>query len=288
LIDMMMEGMHLFADRYDKDDNMKQEKLSAFFIIAFVFSWILWIPVALISAGFSFTGPVDAFLKGPYNPAAFGPTLAAILLTFLYGGRDELLSLLRKGVKRDFHGFWWIIILFLFPLITGLSAFLGVLWGDAPPSLYWVSQPWIIPLAFLYIFFLGGPLQEEFGWRGYALPGLQRKYSPVYAAIILGFIWGLWHIPLFFIQGSIQSQVPFWSFMILIISASIIYAWVYNSTESILAVLIIHTTGNLSYFLFPVQTTIAGGVFLMILNVAAAFIVLLFAGSELRTDFRKN
>ena len=73
--------------------------------------------------------------------------------------------------------------------------------------------------------------------------------------------------------------------MILIISASVIYTWVYNSTGSILATMIIHTTGNLSYFLFPVQGNIAGGIFLMILNVAAALAVLLFAGSGLKTDF---
>ncbi|QEF95173.1 CPBP family intramembrane metalloprotease [Methanothermobacter sp. KEPCO-1] len=264
---------------------MRSERLSEFFIVTFLFSWILWIPVAMISAGFTFPEPIQSFLRSPYNPAAFGPTLAAIILTYRYGGRDELVAFLRRGIKRDFPRIWWAIILLLFPVITALALYLGVLWGDPQPFLYWTSNPLLVPIVFLYIFFLGGPLQEEFGWRGYALPRLQERYAPIYAAIMVGIIWGLWHIPLFFIQGSIQSQVPFWSFMILIISASVIYTWVYNSTGSILAAMIIHTTGNLSYFLFPVQSTIAGGVFLMILNVSAALGVLLFAGSELKTDF---
>ncbi|NLU04602.1 MAG: CPBP family intramembrane metalloprotease [Methanothermobacter sp.] len=264
---------------------MENDRISDFFIVAFIFSWVLWIPVAMVSAGFSFPQPLQAFLESPYNPAAFGPTLAAVLLSYRYGGRDELLALLRKGVNYDFHRLWWPVILLFFPVLTAVALYLGVLWGDPQPYLYWTSQPLMVIMVFIYIFFLGGPLQEEFGWRGYALPRLQRRYSPIYTALIIGFIWGLWHIPLFFIGGSIQSQVPFWSFMILIISASVIYTWVYNSTGSILATMIIHTTGNLSYFLFPVQGTLAGGIFLMILNVAAALAVMLFAGSELKTDF---
>lgn len=69
---------------------MENDRTSDFFMVAFIFSWILWIPVAMISAGFSFPQPIEAFLMSPYNPAAFGPTLAAVLLTYRYGGRMNL------------------------------------------------------------------------------------------------------------------------------------------------------------------------------------------------------
>jgi len=81
----------------------------------------------------------------------------------------------------------------------------------------------------------------------------------------------------FFIHGTIQSQIPFWAFMILTICASIIFAWVYNSTGSLLAVMFIHTTENVSYYIFPIQESVISGIFL-ILNVFVAFLVFFFFG----------
>lgn len=152
------------------------------------------------------------------------------------------------------------------------------------PSLEWVSNPVMIPLLFLYIMIFGGPFSEEFGWRGYALPLLQKNYSGIYSAIILGVIWGLWSIPLFFIHGTIQSQVPFWAFMILTICASIIFAWVYNSTGSLLAVMFIHVTENISYYIFPIQDSPISGAFLIILNVFVALLVFFFGGWNLKSS----
>lgn len=147
---------------------MENDRISDFFIVAFIFSWVLWIPIAMVSAGFSFPQPLQAFLESPYNPAAFGPTLAAVLLSYRYGGRDELLALLRKGVNYDFHRLWWPVILLFFPVLTAVALYLGVLWGDPHPYLYWTSQPLTVIMVFIYIFFLGGHCRRNSG--GGAMP----------------------------------------------------------------------------------------------------------------------
>ncbi|MBY9007991.1 MAG: CPBP family intramembrane metalloprotease [Candidatus Lokiarchaeota archaeon] len=63
--------------------------------------------------------------------------------------------------------------------------------------------------------FLSGPLSEETGWRGYALPKLQSRFNALISSILLGTIWACWHIPLWFVEGSSQSQMPFFIFVIL-------------------------------------------------------------------------
>jgi len=119
-----------------------------------------------------------------------------------------------------------------------------------------------------YILFLGGPLQEEFGWRGYALDRLQEKYNALVSSVMLGFIWGLWHLPLFFMpRQEMYYNVPILGFILGTIFFSIIFTWIYNNTSrSILAVLLLHTTGNLSHFIFPVGATTWGGLYSVVLN----------------------
>ncbi|MGF3498285.1 MAG: CPBP family intramembrane glutamic endopeptidase [Candidatus Methanosuratincola sp.] len=135
--------------------------------------------------------------------------------------------------------------------------------------------------AFVYIFLLGGPLQEEFGWRGYALEGLQQRLNAFTSSAVLGAIWGAWHLPLFYIQGTIQSQTPIWGFFVLIICGSFLFTWIYNNTGgSVLAVMIYHTMNNLAYLIFPTLETETGGRYLLILNVLAVAIVLGLYGTK--------
>jgi hypothetical protein len=92
------------------------------------------------------------------------------------------------------------IILVAIAIAQGLGAPAGE-WND-PGQLYLASP------VFLYVVILGGPLGEEFGWRGFALPHLERRIHPTAAVVLLGLIWGLWHLPLFWIEGTVQQLTP--------------------------------------------------------------------------------
>lgn len=255
-----------------KHSKSENRNLWLYFLIAFIFSWLFWIPQALISTGLlSAPSIFTNFLFSPFNPAAFGPLVSAFALTYINEGKEGIKHLLKRGVDYKFKKRWYVPIFFLFPIMTCSALLLAILSGEDLPELSVLSNPLFIAVGFVYIFFLGGPFQEEWGWRGYALDGLQAKWNAVISSLILGGIWGAWHLPLFFISGTIQSQTPIWGFMILILCGTILFTWVYNNTKgSILAVMLFHTMNNLSFFIFPTLQTTLGGLYLLILNVAFA------------------
>jgi membrane protease YdiL (CAAX protease family) len=253
-----------------------------YFLIAFVFSWIFWIPQALISSSLLLVPSIFVdFLFGPFNPAAFGPLVSSFSLTYLNEGKEGIKNLLKRGVDYKFKKTWYVPIFFLFPIITGGALLLAMLSGESLPELSVLSNPFLIAVGFVYIFFLGGPFQEEWGWRGYALDRLQARWDALISSLILGVIWGSWHLPLFFISGTIQSQTPIWGFMILILCGTILFTWLYNNTGgSILAAMLFHTMNNLSFFIFPTLETILGGLYLLILNVVFATAILIIWGPK--------
>jgi len=171
---------------------------------------------------------------------------------------------------------WLVPILLLMPAIVGFSLLLAVLTGDPVPEIAVLAQPWVIVIAFFYILFLGGPLEEEFGWRGYALDRLQAKYNALVSSVILGVLWGLWHLPLFFMpRQEMYYNVPIWGFVLGTTLFSIVVTWIYNNTgRSILAVMLVHTTYNLSQFIFPLGATVWGGLYSITLNVVVVIVIL--------------
>lgn len=271
-------------------DGCERRGLSLYFGVAYAFSWLFWVPQALASAGLLLVPSFFAeFLFSPFNPAAFGPLVAAFLLTYLDEGVRGLKILLKRGVYYRFRKIWYIPIFLLFLAMTGGALLLAVLSGETLPELSALSNPFIIAVIFVYIFFLGGPFQEEWGWRGYALNRLQARWNALVSSLILGVLWGAWHLPLFFIEGTIQSQTPIWGFMILIISGTILFTWIYNNTGgSILAVMLFHTMNNLSFFIFPTLQTMLGGLYLIVLNIIIASAVLAIWGPKTLTHERKQ
>jgi uncharacterized protein len=134
-------------------------------------------------------------------------------------------------------------------LALGIHAALG---GTVRPS------PAIghIPLAvanFGLVLLVGGPLGEEFGWRGYALPVLTTKLGWRSASLIIGVIWGLWHLPLFFMSSTPQAHMPLAWFVVSTIAQSVIFAWVFrHSGQSIVPALVMHTSINAWMNIIPI------------------------------------
>ena len=95
------------------------------------------------------------------------------------------------------------------------------------------------------IMLLGGPLGEEFGWRGWAWPTLRHQCGWRLSSLVLGGVWGLWHLPLFFIEGTLQSRLPVLPFLASTIALSVVFGWLSERSEgSVLPALTLHTAVN--------------------------------------------
>ncbi|MEM3381667.1 MAG: type II CAAX endopeptidase family protein [Candidatus Bathyarchaeia archaeon] len=272
----------LFERLEMKQNKVEKRRLFLYFLIAFSFTWLFWIPKAIASHGLLAPSILIDFLFSPFNPAAFGPLVSAFSFTYLDAGKQGVIELLRRGVNYRIRKVWYIPTIFLFPTITGVALLLSILSGEATPDLSVLSNPLSIAGGFLYIFFLGGPLEEEFGWRGYALDRLQVRYNAFTSSIILGFMWGAWHLPLFFIPGTYPyCLIPIWGFMLSIMLGAILFTWLYNNTGgSILAAMLFHTMSNLSHFMFPSLETELGGLYSLILTFIAVILVLTIWGPK--------
>lgn len=251
-----------------KNFQAENQKLAIFILVAFAWSWLFWLPEVLWN--------IRLYL------APFGPTLAAFFLTYVAEGKGGAKELFKRGFSFNFKKIWFLPIFLLMPAIVGISFLLALLSGEPLPKIEVLSQPWIIIPAFFYILFLGGPVAEEFGWRGYALDRLQANYSAFASSLILGIVWGLWHLPLFFMKGQdIYRNVPIFGFILGTVFLSILFTWIYNNTNrSILAVLLFHTMGNLAHFIFPAMATKWGGLYSVILNLVVVIAVLVIWGPK--------
>ena len=213
-----------------------------YFVLAFAFSWALWVPATLEARGLISPLPVPATFLG-----AFGPMVAAVAITAQEGGRAELRSLLSRVVRWRVAPIWYGVAL-LGPLVLTLGAMaLHVVFGGQPPDLLAMigALPTVLALSVYMLIQVG--IGEEIGWRGYALPKLQTGYSALVSSVILGMLWALWHLPLFFNPATSYSNTPFWVFLVFLLPFPIVYTWIFNSTGgSVLMVMILHAVTNAS------------------------------------------
>jgi membrane protease YdiL (CAAX protease family) len=137
------------------------------------------------------------------------------------------------------------VALVLPPAIVGTALAVAVATGTTP-TFPWADQPIVLFIAFVWIFVLGGPIQEEFGWRGYLLDPLQERLTALGGGLAVGLVWAVWHLPLFYIPSeTIYYQNLFLGFAVSITLLSVLMTWVYNSTNgSLLPALLMHTSWN--------------------------------------------
>lgn len=233
---------------------MKQKSnVWMFMLVAYGFTWLFWIPEALIAQS-TWNAPerMKNFLAGPFNLGPWGPLFAAIVVTFMYQGGEGVKNLLKRGLMTRLGRWWWVALL-IFPVLIGGSLALSVLLGNPAPEFEALAQPIALPVALVWIFFFSGPLQEEFGWRGYAFENLRNKHDALTAAIISGLMWGLWHLPLFFVpRADDYYNRPVWGLMLTTTLVGIILAWLYaNTSGSIFATMLGHAMFNWSNWVFP-------------------------------------
>jgi uncharacterized protein len=219
--------------------------LISFFVIAYLFAWLIEVPIALSAQGIlPFTLPHAAVAIG-IVAATFGPTVAAFIMTGMIEGKAGIVLLLRRYVQWRVGIQWYLFVLVGIPIIILLGTIVipGALEAFQP-----IIGPLLLayPLAFLLTFFLGGPLGEEPGWRGFALPRLQEKSGPLRGSLILGVVWALWHFPLFWSGVWTPPTVPnMIMFILMITGLTIIMTWVFNHAGgSLLLMMLTHASFN--------------------------------------------
>lgn len=221
-----------------------------FFGVAFAITWGCWLAAIALGVRFDSAAGLGLLLLGLTGPGAAG--IAFVYLVYDDRGRTDFWRRVR-GVRR-IGGRWLLAILLLAPVVAATAAALELLSGGTSATLGdWLYEVDTNPAAFLptLAFATIAPLLEELGWRGYALDRLQLRWSALGASVILGVVWAVWHLPLFFIEGSYQHDtvgfgtLEFWLFMVGIVPVSVAFTWVYNNTErSILAVILMHGWTN--------------------------------------------
>ena len=206
---------------------LQERPLWVFFPLAFLLSWYPWL--------LSFLG-VKAHGMNP-----LGVLLAALIVAAASRGWRGLKALLLRIVRVRVGWRWYAVALLLPPAFVFLAFALNLALGAAPPSPQdWAKWPEVVDSFIVGFLFVG--LGEEPGWRGYALPELMRRRSGLKAALFLGAVWALWHLPLFGTEFT-WDLLP--TFVVSVFAGSVITAWLFNSSgQSVFLTMLMHAGIN--------------------------------------------
>ena len=232
----------------------KPRSLLTFFLLAFGFSWAVWVPTNLASRDL-LTFPLPLEYAGLLG--AFGPAVAALVTAGIFDGGRGLRALLGRFLVWRVGVRWYAFVL-LWPAALSLATTaLHVLLGGAapdfsqppfvrlnplPPELSAPNPFALLPVIFLQQTLVGSSMGEEPGWRGYALPRLQWRWGALPASLLLGTLWGVWHLPLWLTRGHAAGETFVGWVMLDLVAQAILFTWVYNHTRgSLLLALLFHT-----------------------------------------------
>jgi len=175
----------------------------------------------------------------------YAPGISGIFLIWRHYGLKGLGSFFRRLRFWRAPLQWWLFLLLGVPVIVyAAAAIKGTINAPFPFS------PWIMVFPALIQSLLLGPMGEEFGWRGLALPLLQRRFSPFWASLILGVVWAVWHAPAFAMSGTPQSAWSFGPFFVGLIAITVIMTPLFNASHGSLSIAILYHL-NIMNPIFP-------------------------------------
>lgn len=225
-----------------------------FFGAVFGWTWFFWILAAAL--GVSAQSPLGIVLE---VLGLLGPMLGGIGFAYFTLSKDGWHEYWLRIVDPRRIGAGWYLVIFLFvPVLMAIAALLDVAsGGNAAALIRERMAPFLSAPSTIFPFVLGvliyGPFPEELGWRGYALDQLQARWNALASSLILGAIWALWHVPLFFIKDTLfysqgAGSLWFWLFVAVVIPTAVIYTWIFNNTRrSTLAAILFHFMSNVAY-----------------------------------------
>jgi uncharacterized protein len=234
--------------------------LSSYFIMAFLFSWICLIPYILWQWG---------ILPKSQNFTIFhianvfvGPMLSAYIMTRTLEGKEAWKNI-RKSIRQVRIGLkWYIFALLVIPAVMYIGM---VIVNSGSPEFKGLSSKFFAtyPIYLVIVFFGGGPFPEEIGWRGFALPRMQKRFGALRATLLLGLLWACWHLPQFLTSAqhggpgthfnTFATNFPI--FTVCCIAISIILTWIYNKKQrNLFSVMLVHSSINTFSMIQPYAT----------------------------------
>ena len=234
--------------------------------IFFILSFVLIIITVVIQIGVR--NLIDNYFVDMFFAilAITTPTISAVIISGFNDGW--------QGIKNLFAGFriWkvnilWYLAGLLFIIAPLIFALIYLLFGGQAPG---PAPTYTLPIFLLDLFIslITGPLNEEAGWRGYALPRLQSRLPALTSSLILGIIWGFWHLPLYLVY----ARMPFYIFIFLNIILSIFITWGYNNTKGSLVIAVLfHYCWNF------MGTYIPGTLYIGVSIILSTYLIIVFA-----------
>jgi membrane protease YdiL (CAAX protease family) len=259
--------------------------------VTFVFSWLCWLPGVLETRGvLELPIPWEVFLL----LGICGPLVGAVWATARRSGWSAVRRLLARVVDVRIGVVWWLVILIVPSILSALALLSFSMLKGEVVELEVLARSWMIFPTILFMMLLGGG-QEEFGWRGYTLDILQGRWGALVASVVLGLIWGVWHLPLFFVEQAGQYYTPMWAFILTSPALSILTTWVHNSTgKRLFAAWLFHGAINAGMDVFPPIQKVANGdqrAFVILCGlywIWALAVILIFGGRCLAREIAQN
>jgi membrane protease YdiL (CAAX protease family) len=220
-----------------------------YFAATFLWTWSFWGLAILNGSNMEVGEGIGLLLLG-----VAGPTITGILFTYLTRDKEGRQDFWKRVIGFNRIPAVWYLVIFLFvPAMHLIAVLLDILFGGGGSTWGELARGAAAnPLSILFSIMFSTliPFIEELGWRGYLLDRLQAKWSALASSLILGLLWSLWHLPMFFIRGSYQAglgigTLEFWLFFLSIVPLTFVFTWIFNNTgRSTLATILFHSMIN--------------------------------------------
>jgi CAAX protease family protein len=216
--------------------SLERRQLLIFFCLAYGIAWLFFLPLGLSRAGLGWI-PLNLSIPLMAVLGTLAPTLSAILTVWITEHRWPRKRLTSNPLR-------WAFALLISPFLIGFTyAVLPSIWLAKAPvsSLHWLA---LFSLSFYDpSTLIGGPLGEEPGWRGFALPRLQNLTGPWRASLLLGILWAGWHLPLFLCKSWTSSSIS--DFILILVGLSFLMTFLFNfSIGSVIVAILVHSSFN--------------------------------------------
>lgn len=247
-----------------------QKEVLAYFLAALGFTWAIHSSIIVFDVPFSLdisTPGMKLYLLG-----LAGPLFASVAISAYQAGWEGVKGLLSRALVWRFPIRWYLVAILLMPAIN--LANILIFYDRIPGDFAWFAVAPVLIAGQIWVV-----VAEEFGWRGFALPRLQARYGSLGATLVLGPVWSIWHLPMFFIPGSPQysESVPeaLAAYTFVIVCISVLFTAIFNRTNgSVLACMLFHAFLNIAAFTIRIPPDINVSIYIIcgVAVIAVAFL----------------